>query len=175
MRAPRNEAKHATNYSHYQTRATTLNYVFVIGQCTLYDTMATPSDVTDLAGVDYKDGRATTAQFTLRRSTQELPDVKERIQRPYTQLQHGRATLHGQRLVIEAAKTAPELATTPINEMCASKAPLRPGTVRCCLLEFDPEQNTTRSVTTTGWQIARRQTKAKEQPAQRWKDPREEE
>ncbi|PJF32885.1 MAG: hypothetical protein CUN57_03570, partial [Phototrophicales bacterium] len=78
----KNEVRHATSYFRYQTCVTTTNYVFVIGQYTVYDTMEMTSDVTDLTGIDYKTGQATAGQFTLKWNTDELRDIVK-FQCPY--------------------------------------------------------------------------------------------
>ena len=141
----KNEIQYATSYLRFKTCVATFNYIFVIGQYTLYDTLKMTSDIADLDGVNYEGGRATTERFTLRWNVEELKNVSKSIQCSYTQLRNGTATLQGHRLIIENPKMAFELTTKPIREPCVSEKPLWPSTVCCYLVEFTLEQNMTKS------------------------------
>ena len=100
----RHEVQHAASYSRYQTCIETINYAFVvIGQCTLYDTLTMTSDIDDLEKANYKDGRSTTEQFTLRWDVEEPEDT---FQCAYAELHNGTAMRQGHRLVLEDPKLA---------------------------------------------------------------------
>ena len=149
VRMTRNEAQHATNYLSYQTCTATMNYALIIGQYTLYDTMMMmTSDIADLEQADYGQGRATTEQFTLRCNADQTETTLQSHPCPYTQLKgEGKAIRQGHRLVIENPKMALEIATSPIDEPCASSKPLWPSTVCCHLVEFNTEKTATKPTT----------------------------
>ena len=92
-RITKNEVQYTTRFFKFRACVTTVNYVFVIGQFTFYDTLAMTSDVTDLTAINYKAGRATTGRFTLRWNADELRNVTSDIQCAYVEVQRGNATL----------------------------------------------------------------------------------
>lgn len=163
---PRNEAQHATSYFHYQTRATTASYVFVIGQHTLYDTLTMTSDVTDLTGIDRREGRATPDKLTLRWTADELRNASSAPKCSYVEVQRGNATLQGHRFMIEN----PKMAEQSINVACLSKRPLRPSTVCCYLAETAAGNNITKPVVETDVPTQRPGTAHNGRKTQKWRN-----